>query len=253
MTLEELINKYYNQLNENDLHILKYVLNHKKSCYELGINALAEKCNVSRSSVLRLAQKLGFSGYSEFRVFLKWQDQEDVKEETNLIEVLNNDVLETMKYVQSKDFSELCALIHQADRVFVYGTGTAQVNCAQELKRHFLPVHKYFHTIPAQNELEIILPSLTEKDLVIIISLSGDTPTIFPAVQSLVAKGIQFISITNLKNNRLARMTPYNLYTNSSNNILEDGTQTPTFVSFFIVCEALFWNYITFLSDGELQ
>jgi RpiR family transcriptional regulator, glv operon transcriptional regulator len=97
MKIEELINKHYNRLNETDFHILKYILNHKSECHKLGINSLAEKCNVSRSSILRLAQKLGFSGYSEFRVFLKWQEQEGNNSDKSQVEILSNDILETLK------------------------------------------------------------------------------------------------------------------------------------------------------------
>ncbi|PLR75417.1 MurR/RpiR family transcriptional regulator [Bacillus sp. V3-13] len=246
MKIEGLVNKHYNDLHENDFHILKYILNNKKSCYDLGINSLADKCNVSRSSILRLAQKLGFSGYSEFRVFLKWEDQGDPKLQKTGVELLNNDILETLKYIKTKDFTEICALIQQAERVFVYGTGTAQLNCAFDLQRMFLPLKKYLHVIQAQTELEMVLSDLTLDDVMIIISFSGDTPSIFPAVQSLVAKGVPFISITNLKNNRLARMTPHNLYANSSRSELRDGTKIDTFASFFIIGEALLSKYIEF-------
>ena len=85
--------------------------------------------------------------------------------------------------------------------------------------------------------------------LVIIISFSGDTPTIFPAIQSLVAKGIPFISVTNLKNNHLARMTPFNLYANSSSNELSDDTKLNTFASFFIIGEMLFSHYVDYLKQ----
>ncbi|MEK4886178.1 MurR/RpiR family transcriptional regulator [Bacillus sp. FSL W8-0223] len=251
MKIEELINKHYNQLHDNDLHILKYILNNKSSCYELGINSLAEKCNVSRSSILRLAQKLGFSGYSEFRVFLKWQDQKDPNIHKSGVEILRNDILETLKYAKNTDFSEICRLIYHTEKIFVYGTGTAQLNCAFDLQRMFLPVQKYFHVIQAQTEFEMIIKDLTLNDLIIIISFSGDTPSIFPAVQSLVAKGIPFISVTNLKNNRLARMTPYNLYAYSSCNELKDGTKLNTFSSFFIVGEMLFHHYVDFIKQKE--
>lgn len=56
MKLDELINQHYGKLNDNDFHILKYILNHKHTCYTLGIDALAKACGVSRSSILRLAQ-----------------------------------------------------------------------------------------------------------------------------------------------------------------------------------------------------
>ncbi|BBU40859.1 MurR/RpiR family transcriptional regulator [Aeribacillus composti] len=251
MRLEELINKHYKKLNETDLHILKYIMNNKNTCYSLGINNLAEKCNVSRSSILRLAQKLEFSGYSEFRVFLKWQGREDPVEEKSGVEILQEDLHETIKYIQTKDFSDVCELIYNANQVFVFGTGTAQLHCALELQRMFLPLQKYLNVIHSQLEFEIIVKNLQKNDVVIIFSLSGDTPTIFPAVQNLVAKGIPFISITNLVNNRLARMTPYNLYARSSNLASHNGTKLKTFAPFFIIGEAIFSHYVDYLKEKK--
>ncbi|WP_110926792.1 MurR/RpiR family transcriptional regulator [Bacillus massiliglaciei] len=247
MKIEELINKHYHQLHENDLHILKYTLNNKSTCYRLGINQLADKCNVSRSSILRLAQKLGFSGYSEFRVYLKWQDEEDVQQEKkSSVDRLNEDIQETIKYAKTKDFSEICELIDRSERIFIYGTGSLQLNCADELQRMFLSMQRHLYVIRALAEFEILLRSLTIKDLIIIISFSGDTPVIFPTVQSLQTKGIPFVSITNLKNNRLATMTPYNLYANSSDIPVSDGITSVSSSSFFFIAETLFRHYVDY-------
>lgn len=253
MKIEELINEYYSKLNENDHYILKYVLNNKSSCYELGINDLASKCNVSRSSILRLAQKLGFSGYSEFRVFLKWQDQEKSEKNINCIETFNSDLQETLKYAQNRDFEDICQLLDNAKRIFVYGTGTAQLNCAFELQRMFLAIGCHLHVIQANRELEMVLTNLTKEDVVIMISLSGDTPTLFFTVQALVAKGVPIVSVTNLNNNKLARMTPYNLYANSSTTRLSNGIKIDTFASFFIIAETLFRHYSNYCSNKEMH
>lgn len=248
MKLEELINEHYNKLNETDLHILRYIMNHRDTCYHLGINHMADKCNVSRSSVLRLAQKLGFSGYSEFRIFLKWQDQEKPVKDKSSIEVLEEDFRETIKYIQTKDFSDICKLIDEAEQLFVFGTGNAQRNCALELHRMFLPLKKYMNVIHSHSEFEIVVKDITKNDMVFIFSLSGDTPAIFPAVQNLVAKGVPFVSITNLVNNRLAKMTPYHLYARSSTVSIHDGIQLDTFASFFMIVEAIFSHYVDFIN-----
>lgn len=55
MKLEELVNKYYANLNNTDLLIWKYIYNHKKACQNYSINELAEKCNVSRTTIMRFA------------------------------------------------------------------------------------------------------------------------------------------------------------------------------------------------------
>jgi len=245
MKLEELINKNYSQFHENDFHILKYILNNRSTCYKLNINDLAKKCNVSRSSVLRLAQKLNFSGYSEFRVFLKWENE---GEEVNrsYIGTLSNDLEATLKHLQDKNFDEICQLLERSERIFVYGTGSAQLNAAHELQRAFIVQHRYLTIIHDETKFEVILSDLKPSDSVIIISLSGDTPTLIPKTQKLVAKGVPFISITNMKNNTLAQMTPYNLYATTTSVPTSSGIDYTSLASFFIVGEVLASQYLEY-------
>ncbi|KAA6447863.1 MurR/RpiR family transcriptional regulator [Bacillus swezeyi] len=255
MQLEELMNKHYKKLNENDFHILKYILNHQDNCYKLGINELAKKCNVSRTSILRLSQKLDFSGYSEFRVFLKWEaeKQEEEREDCRSFESLMRDMESSIKYLKNTDMRNICKLIDEADRIFVYGSGTAQTSCAYELQRMFIAQHRYLTVIRDQIEFELMLPDLSTDDLIIIISLSGETPSLIPQAQTLSAKGIPFISLTNLKNNLLAQLTPYNLYATSQTVTVYPKTELTAFAPFFLVGEALFRSYVDYAEEKKTQ
>ena len=69
--MEELIQKKFDILNENDLQIWAYIVRHKEQCKQISIQQLAVFCHVSHTTILRFAKKLGFSGYSEMRSFLK--------------------------------------------------------------------------------------------------------------------------------------------------------------------------------------
>lgn len=251
MRLEELVNSNYDKLNENDLYILKYILNNKAECYNLGINDLAKKCNVSRTTILRFAQKLEFKGYSEFRVHLKWQEEQNDNEENDYIEKLYTDLNEAVKLIREKDFTNICKLIYNAERVFVYGTGTAQLAVAQELKRTFLVAHKYFCVIEGADEFGIITPTITERDVVIIISLSGNTTSLYSCVNELYIRDIKFISITKLSNNKLSTMTPHNLYITTSSMNLSNGLTSETFAFFFILIESMFRQYVNYQQKQE--
>lgn len=57
MQLEELVNQYYDDLNENDLMIWKYILAHKKECCEISIDELSKRCNISRQQFQDLAKR----------------------------------------------------------------------------------------------------------------------------------------------------------------------------------------------------
>ena len=41
MKLDDLVNKYYSDLNLNDLYIWRYILGHKKTCENMYISELA--------------------------------------------------------------------------------------------------------------------------------------------------------------------------------------------------------------------
>ncbi|MBB5175040.1 MurR/RpiR family transcriptional regulator [Texcoconibacillus texcoconensis] len=248
MRLEELINEHYEQLNENDMHVLKYILNHKQTCYHMGINELAETSHVSRSSIHRMTKKLGFSGYSEFRVFLKWEDQPDQPSNNHTV-LLENDITTTVKNLSNIDFEEISDLLYAANRIFIYGTGTAQLMCAIEAQRMFAVTHTFITVIHDQTEFENIYPGIKETDVLIILSLSGDTPTLVPQVKKLIARGIDFISITNLKNNKLAQMSPYNIYATTTPTTAKDNTEIVSFIPFYIALETLFRRYVEYIEN----
>ena len=72
MRLETLIYDNYKSLNENDKHIWNYILSNKKLCESMSIQELACSCNVSHTTILRFAQKLGLNGYSELKFYYNY-------------------------------------------------------------------------------------------------------------------------------------------------------------------------------------
>ncbi|MDN6437426.1 MAG: MurR/RpiR family transcriptional regulator, partial [Lactococcus sp.] len=71
MNLEILITQSQKNLSDMDLEILAYVVKHQKQVQNANIIDLSKAVHVSKSSVLRMTKKLGFSGYTEFKYFLK--------------------------------------------------------------------------------------------------------------------------------------------------------------------------------------
>ena len=78
MKLDDLVNKYYSDLNLNDLYIWRYILGHKKTCENMSISELAEHCNVSKTSILRFTQKISLNGFSELKFYLKQIQNMDI-------------------------------------------------------------------------------------------------------------------------------------------------------------------------------
>lgn len=246
MKLEEIVNKNYSKLNENDLYILKYILKNKKECYNLGINELGKRCNVSRSTILRCVKKLGFEGYSEFRIHLKWKESNENSEEDSSIEKLFNEIIQTINYAKERDFTNICRLIYNAERVFIYGTGVNQGIIAKALRQSFLAISKYLYIIEGTEDLDVLIDNLTNRDIIIFISLSGNTNSLESFTNKLLLREIEYISITKLINNKLSTTTPYNLYATTAELSLDDNRSYKSFTMYYILIEVLFRHYVEY-------
>lgn len=64
-------------LSTKELDILQYVHDHSDNISSISIQQFANELNYSTSTILRFCRKLGFSGFSEFKYFLKSSDNED--------------------------------------------------------------------------------------------------------------------------------------------------------------------------------
>lgn len=129
MKLEELVNKHYDSLNNTDMLIWQYIYNHKKACLNYSINELADKCNVSRTTIMRFAQKLSLDGYGELKVMLKMESDSVVIPSVNELNDISQLYHRVIKELEQKDFSSICKMIRKSNRIFSFGSGAFQKNC----------------------------------------------------------------------------------------------------------------------------
>lgn len=67
----EVIKLNYDRLNDTEKEMCSYLADHLEELADLSINDMAKMLQSSRSSVLRMAQKLGYRGYSEMKYEMK--------------------------------------------------------------------------------------------------------------------------------------------------------------------------------------
>lgn len=251
MKLEELINQYYNQLNDNDFHIWDYISKHRKECEKLAIDQLAYKCNVSRTTILRFAQKISLKGYSELKLYLKLENKES-KENMNEMENICNNYQNVMKNIKNKDCTDIFKKFDEARNIYIYGVGMVQSSIKKELKRIFMTSGKLFYDLSGYKESEFALNVADSNDLFIIISVSGENEFIIDFATKLKIRNIPIFSITKLKENTLSQMSDYSLYISSvtfSEKINDLSYESVT--SYFMLIEILFFKYIEYQKEKE--
>ena len=170
MALEELINEHRQELNNTDMGIWKYIVQHRAEVRRSSIHELARACNVSTTTIVRFAQKLGLEGFGEFKLLLKREQAKSFEYDAHTLEGLNRFYAQTVDKVCNLNFDRASSLIHEANRIFTYSSGYVQNNVVQELKRLFFYDNILIYDVPAREEFRNLVHSLTKDDLFIIVS-----------------------------------------------------------------------------------
>lgn len=248
--LVEIVNTHYDKLNDSDIQSLSIIMENAAQMAGMSIEEAAKRCNTSKSTILRLTQKLGFSGYSEFKSCLKWENQTQAINHQDAFESIRKDFMTTCQQLESSsNLGKVARSIHLAHNVVLYGTGQAQRYCAMEMQRLFMEVNKYIYHVGASDEFRMLAKNLGPDDLVIILSLSGNTNKIKDTLQLLKLKDVKMASITNLQNNSLSAMCDYNLYAVSSPLKLAENLEHNSFMNFLTVVEYIFLTYLECIEE----
>lgn len=251
MRLEELMNQYSDRLSETDLYIWDYVEKHKKQCENMTIEQLAAKCNVSRTTILRFTKKLSLKGFGEFKVHLKMENDDGKQQVSKAVQVCMSYEAMMQDMIQ-QDFREIIEAIYQAERVFVYGTGMVQRTIAKEMKRLFYHGRKNFFDFNGGDEFKAILKELNGRDLLIIISVSGERTSMLDFVKRAKIKNVPVISMTERLKNPLAELSDYNLYISTT--LVEQKlshVEYKSMTSYFMLIEMLILRYLEYLEGKE--
>lgn len=243
--LHELINKYAEFLTDNDYHILSYVEKEPERVANMTIMEFSQQCNMSKSSILRMTKKLGFSGYSEFKYYLK---ESSAKNDSsgNVFELSENDIKRTVQLFDNQDKQPIYSLIDEAETIYAYGTGWGQQNALQELSRYLLSMDKRVYLIPSLRELQVASKNMSSDDLVIIASLSGDLDEVTSDLKKISHQGVPTLSITSFKNNHLAELSTYQLYFQSTDFGFAYNVAHKSFIGLHAIIDLLVRGYLDY-------
>ncbi|MCK0473441.1 MurR/RpiR family transcriptional regulator [Halalkalibacter sp. APA_J-10(15)] len=251
MKIEELINDNHSTFSEGEKVLAKFILNNKDDIYDLGINELAKKSLSSKSSVLRFAQKLGFSGYTEMKNFMKWENQttENPITQEDFGKMLISNVEQTVNQLNKMDFSKVCEVIERSSNVYITGTGLMQQSLAQEMQRMFLGIGKNMQTFPmdiSTNIYQLVTERISEEDMLIVFSGSGNNPTLKEALSIPLIKNVNILAITGSHHNWLMNNATFGIAVNVNNDSTMIRNWFASSSAFHSVIEILAYNYFEY-------
>ncbi len=200
----QVLTRKFDQFSKSEQKVAQRIMQSPKGVAGLNVAQLAEMCQVSDATVVRLCQRAGYSGYYELRIYLMRdldsEGHDDSFMETDPISYsLNRDLL-LLKTINNRENSKAVGaaadLIVSAPIVYIAAIGnTTPLANDLEFRLNSLGI-RAFTAEKIESQLRY-LPNAQKEDMLIVISKSGESLGVSKLVGIAREKGMKIISVTS--------------------------------------------------------
>jgi DNA-binding MurR/RpiR family transcriptional regulator len=212
----------YQSLSHSEEKVGKYILGNAREVMSMTLAELAAHSKVSDTTALRFSRSLGYRGWLELKVALirslPDESNENISSEsqdvgvrslfTGIIEKSKLALEETLLAFDEKVFLAVIKSVIEAERILIAGSGTSGP-IAQDLYNRLFRLG-LFCRVETDGLLQIMQTSLmTPKDLLIVISQSGEAESILRTADTAKKAGVPIITITGSRLSGLAKLSKH--------------------------------------------
>lgn len=219
-----------NDLSPKESVVAQYIMDHSQSLKNMSIQALAKLNHVSTSTILRLCNKLGYRGFSDFKVDLissplQKHGAEILQDDINLNDTLQDvnrkvqameksSIDETHSIVNLHALDQAVDLIITSHKIVIFGVGSSGL-VGKELEYQLIKIKKDINCHFDAHISRNIVSTLSKNDLIIIISHSGETPECVELLKLAESLKVPSIAITKMGQSQLSLLANIVLHTTS--------------------------------------
>jgi len=261
-----LIHNIYQDLNPAERRVADYVRTYPTDSIYLTITELAEKTEVSDSTVVRFCQRIGLKGYQEFRILLSQEvagnsftvvheriDRSDSPDEViEKIFQLNSRALEeTRTMLDGPTLARAADALANARMIQFCATGNSLAG-AQDAAYRFMRIGKLslYYMDPTLQAVAARL--LTSTDVAIGISHSGSSKSTVHALSLAREAGATTICITNHQRSPINAVSDIALYTSTRGTLFQEDAMS-TRITQLSVMDTLFVLSALRLPDAAIE
>lgn len=201
MNLRDIAKRYV--LNDTELNIVETIMNELAIGNErISIRELASKTFVSTTTIINLAKKLGFIGYSQMIYILNDNIHKQVS-------IHNNHSLE--EFIHKEDMDTMQQLIndihtYRDQKIYLVGIGFSGM-----ITGYFLKRLAEFDIFAYEGAPIDCINARSKPSIVIIFSKSGETEDIIQIINLSKKMGHKIYSITATQKSTIAKLSDYHI------------------------------------------
>ena len=223
-------------LRPSEQKIATYVLAHPDEVVHLSITELSQLVEVSDAAIVKFSQRIGNKGYQDLKINLAKslpQMRQPIYgeiETDDTIGVIKEKLFhaniaalqDTQRLLDDGELQSAVAAIVNANRIDCYGLGASGI-VAQDAQHKFLRIGMQCNAYIDTHMQASMASLLSEVDVAIGISHSGQTKDIVAAMEIAAQSGATTICITNFPRSKVAKVSQIKLLTSSQETSLRSG------------------------------
>ncbi|CAI3706162.1 MurR/RpiR family transcriptional regulator [Clostridium neonatale] len=220
MLLQERMKKY--NFSNNEKLVIDYILNKQELIKDYTTKMIANETYTSPSILIRIAKKLGFSGWNEFKEYyleeikylqshfngidanFPFTNQDTIMNIASKIANLHiESAQDTLSLLCHNSLQKALQIINESKEIKVFCIGNINY-IGEEFVFKLNRINKRASIVMTQDNMFHYAAMTSPKDCAICISYSGETPTLLKTVNLLKNNNIPIIAITSVGNNTLS-------------------------------------------------
>lgn len=200
-------------LTDLENQIVDYVIEHPQILEKTTIKELSDKVFASTATITRTCQKLGYSGFQEFRYQVLRYRKETVRKTydgptaiKDYISSLTKALSTHLEAIDEDEARKMVDRLEKARHIEFFGQGRTYSYC-QSLARDLTFRGMIASARNDADEMRAVAKFMTEKDVAVFISLSGETIGLLEDAAILKTNRVPIISIIGKKNSTLQTLS----------------------------------------------
>ena len=210
------IRRIYNSFSDKEKAIADYIMQYGENIKNINITDLANETGTSGATITRFAKKIGCDSFVDMKIKLGSNRIEKIifEDEDEIFSYAYhyyNEVIERTKMLIDKEaIFNIVNELKNAKNIYIYGVGSSGLT-ATEMMQRLLRMGFNVHCITDSHMMIINSSIVKEEDLVICISISGETNEVVLSLKNSQKNGAKTVSITSFEESSMSKYSDIEL------------------------------------------
>ena len=201
--------------------LIDYILEKKELIKDKTTKQIAKETFTSASTLVRIAQKIGFSGWNELKdsylqeleylnshfshidANIPFNKDDSLISIANKLAILNAEAIkDTLSLINNNDLKNAIEIINNSSYINLFAVSN-NLLISQEFKYNMARINKRVE-IPNEGDLDFTAYLMDKNSCALVISYSGETKSLIKIIKTLKKRKIKIIAITSIGDNSLS-------------------------------------------------